>query len=46
MCGDLVEIRFMLPTANYEIFYVYGKVVKSEPECDGNRIWIYFNPDR
>ncbi|MFZ2447328.1 MAG: PilZ domain-containing protein [Syntrophobacteraceae bacterium] len=41
-CGDLVEIRFMLPTASYVIFYVYGKVVKSEPECDSHRIWIYF----
>ena len=27
--GDLVEIRLMLPTAPFMIFYVYGNVVKS-----------------
>jgi len=36
-CAVTWSKSFMLPTANYEIFYVYGKVVKSEPECDGNR---------
>jgi hypothetical protein len=41
-CGDMVEIRLMLPTAPYVIFYVYGNVVRSEPEGERLRIWVYF----
>lgn len=41
-CGSLVEIRFMLPTAPYVVLYVYGKVVRCEPEAGRRRIWIYF----
>lgn len=41
-CGDMVEMRLMLPTAPYVIFYIYGKVVRSEPEGQRLRIWVYF----
>ncbi|MCE5336590.1 MAG: PilZ domain-containing protein [Desulfobacteraceae bacterium] len=29
--GDMVEVRFMLPSMPYTIFYVYGNVVRCEP---------------
>lgn len=41
-CGSLVEIRLMLPTAPYIIFYIYGKIVRAEPEGERFRVWVYF----
>lgn len=41
-CGTLVEIQLMLPTAPYLILYIYGNVVRSEPEGERNRVWVYF----
>ncbi|MEM5787989.1 MAG: PilZ domain-containing protein [Syntrophobacteraceae bacterium] len=40
--GDLVEIRMMLPTAPYVIFYIYGNVIKTEAGGDGRRISMVF----
>ena len=39
---DLVEIRLMLPTAPFMIFYVYGNVVKCEPACQKHEVCIEF----
>jgi len=35
--GDMVEIRLMLPTTPYTIFYIYGNVVKVEKIAEGRR---------
>lgn len=44
--GDLVEIRIVLPTSPYSIFYIYGNVIKFERECSRNRVSIeYTNID-
>ncbi len=40
--GDLVEIRVMLPTAPYMIFYVYGNVIKCAPACQKHEVCIEF----
>jgi len=40
--GDLVEIRMMLPTAPYMMFYVYGNVVKCAPACQKHEVCIEF----
>ena len=40
--GDLVEIRLMLPTAPYMMFYVYGNVVKCAPACQKHEVCIEF----
>ena len=40
--GDFVEIRLMLPTAPYLIFYVYGNVVKCAPGCQKHEVCVEF----
>ncbi len=37
--GEFLEVRLMLPTVPYNIFYVYGDVVKSEPV--GGKIFVF-----
>ena len=39
---DLVEIRLMLPTAPFMIFYIYGNVVKCDPACKKYEVCIEF----
>ena len=39
---DLVEIRLMLPTAPFMIFYVYGNVVKCDPVCQKHETCVEF----
>ena len=39
---DLVEIRLMLPTAPFMIFYIYGNVVKCEARCQKYEVCIEF----
>ena len=34
--GETVEIRLMLPSLAYVVFYVYGEVIKSEPDGKGS----------
>ena len=34
--GETVEIRLMLPSMAYVVFYVYGEVIKSEPDGKGS----------
>ncbi len=41
--GDLVEIRMMLPTAPYMMFYVYGNVVKCAAACQKHEVCIEFS---
>ena len=40
--GNFVEIRLMLPTAPFMIFYVYGNVVKCEPMCQKYEVCVEF----
>ncbi len=39
---DLVEIRLVLPTSPFMIFYVYGNVVKCEPVCQKHELGVEF----
>ncbi|MGA2400630.1 MAG: PilZ domain-containing protein [Syntrophobacteraceae bacterium] len=39
---NLVEIRLMLPTAPFMIFYVYGKVIKCDPACQKYEVCVEF----
>lgn len=34
--GETVEIRLMLPSVAYIVFYVYGEVIRSEPDDKGS----------
>jgi hypothetical protein len=39
---DYVEIRLMLPTAPFMIFYIYGTVVNCEPGCQNYHVCLKF----
>ena len=40
--NDFVEIRLMLPTSPFMVFYIYGTVIKCAQECDKFRVTIEF----
>ncbi|MEN6437684.1 MAG: PilZ domain-containing protein [Syntrophobacter sp.] len=40
--GDMVEVRMMLPTSPYTIFYIYGNIVKIDKECNRSKVSIEF----
>jgi hypothetical protein len=39
---DFVEIRLVLPTSPFMIFYIYGNVVKCEPVCQKYELGVEF----
>lgn len=40
--NDLVEVRMMLPTAPFMVFYIYGTVVKIEQSANKCRVSVEF----
>lgn len=40
--NDFVEVRLMLPSSPFMVFYVYGTVIKCAQACDKYRVMVEF----